>query len=86
MYSDCRFEKLFRFAKQDYHNGALIKVAPALDRPSFFKLIYILETKQTTFMHGASDEDTDQPDYCKFGTFREGFIFVKLRGCGVSRK
>ena len=24
--------------------------------------------------------------YCKFGNFREGFIFAKLRVCGVSRK
>ena len=24
--------------------------------------------------------------YCKFGNFREGFIFAKLRRCGVSQK
>ena len=24
--------------------------------------------------------------YCKFGNFREDFIFAKLRVCGVSRK
>ena len=25
-------------------------------------------------------------EYCKFGNFREGFIFTKLRRSGVSRK
>ena len=57
-------KKLFRFAKQDYHNGALIIVTPALDRPSlFFQINLHTRTKQTTCMHGASGEDSDQPDY-----------------------